>query len=288
MLTDSTASLAPGQADQSGIEIIALQVVLDGVSSTEGEPGVTGSEVTAALRAGIPVTTSRPRPEAFAHAYREIAERGAQAAVSVHLSGAMSGTYEAATRAARTSPVPVTVVDSRTLAMALGFAALRGAEAAAIGASVTEVGDVVRRQADASVAYFLVDSLEYLRRGGRIGAARALIGSALAVKPLLTVTEGVVRPYERVRTRAKAVGRLEDLALNACLPALDGGQSVRLAVHHLGAPDAGRELTERLGDRLRQRGIEIDIVVSEVSAALGVHVGPGMLGVVVAPLIGLP
>lgn len=285
VLTDSTASLPPGQADQAEIEIIALQVVLDGVSSAEGGTGVTGADVAAALRAGRPVTTSRPHPEAFANAYREVARRGARAAVSVHLSGAISGTYDAAVRAAETAPLSVTVVDSRTMAMALGFAALRGAEVAATGASAAEVCDVIRRQADESVAYFSVDSLEYLRRGGRIGAAQALIGSALAVKPLLTLTDGVVRPHERVRTRAKAVGRLEELAVGACGSALDRGQSVRLAVHHLDDPDAGEELAERLGDRLREHGVDPQIVVSEVSAVLGVHVGPGTLGVVVAPMV---
>ena len=288
VLTDSTASLPPGQPDQTEIEIIALQVVLDGVSSPEGESGVTGSDVAAALGAGKTVTTSRPHPEAFAHAYRKVADRGARAAVSVHLSGAISSTYDAALRAASTAPIPVTVVDSRTLAMALGFAAVRGAEAAATGASIAEVSDVIRRQANASVAYFSVDSLEYLRRGGRIGTAQALIGSALAVKPLLTVTDGVVRPYERVRTRTKAVARLEELAVSACVSADDGGPSVRLAVHHLDDPDAGHELGDRLGHRLRELGIDPQIVVTEVSAVLGVHVGPGTLGVVVAPMVGLP
>ena len=112
---------------------------------------------------------------------------------------------------------------------------------------------------------------------------RRCIGSALAVKPLLTVADGVVRPYERVRTRAKAVSRLEDLAVAACVAALDGGQPVRVAVHHLDDADAGRELEQRLVLRLRERGVDPQIVVSEVSAVLGVHVGPGTLGVVVSP-----
>ncbi len=165
--------------------------------------------------AGKTVTTSRPHPEAFA---TRLPRRGRTRRPGCRL-GASERRHLRDLRRRRTCrsrrlPIPVTVVDSRTLAMALGFAVLRGAEAAAAGASVAEVGDVIRRQAEASVAYFCVDSLEYLRRGGRIGAAQALIGSALAVKPLLTVADGVVRPYERVRTRAKAVGRLEDLAVS--------------------------------------------------------------------------
>lgn len=284
VVTDSTASVAPDQAAAAGIEIVALQVVLDGVSSAEGGPGATAPDVAAALRAGRVVTTSRPTPEAFASAYRDLAARGASAAVSVHLSRRISGTYDAAVVAARAAPIPVTVVDSRTLAMAMGFAVLSGGQAAAAGADANEVSELVRRQAEASVSYFVVDSLEYLRRGGRIGAAQALLGSALAVKPLLTVAAGIIRPYARVRTRAKAVARLSELALEAAAAALDSGGSTRVAVQHLDAAAAAVELAERLDAQLAEVGaLHPPVVVSELSAVLGVHAGPGTLGVVVSP-----
>lgn len=284
MVTDSTASLAPGQADRSGIGVVALQVVLDGVSHPEGGPDATGGDVAAALRAGRKVSTSRPTPDAFALQYREAAERGASAAVSVHLSGKISGTYDAAVVAARSAPIPVTVIDSRTLALAMGFAVLSGAEAAHAGAGAGEIAELVRRQTAASVAFFSVDSLEYLRRGGRIGAAQALLGSALAVKPLLTVADGIIQPHERVRTRAKAVARLADLAFEACRSALEQGSAPRVAVHHLddlaGATDLASGLTGRLAELATPQP---PVVVSEISAVLGVHVGPGTLGVVVSP-----
>jgi DegV family protein with EDD domain len=286
VVTDSTASLAPDAADRAGLVVVALQVVLDGTSAPEGTDGVAAGKVAAALRSGRTVTTSRPSPESFSSGYREAAERGAESAVSVHLSGGISSTYEAAVLAARSAPIPVTVLDSRTLAMALGFAALAGADAAAAGGTVRDVVSVISRRAASSVAYFYVDSLEYLHRGGRIGAAQALLGSALAVKPLLTVKDGVIQPYERVRTTAKAVGRLEDLALTACAT-VSRPAELQLAVHHLDDPAGAHQLADRLQARLGEQRSDLpeppEIVVSEMSAVLGVHVGPGTLGVIVSP-----
>jgi DegV family protein with EDD domain len=147
------------------------------------------------------------------------------------------------------------------------------------------VAELVRERAGRSVAYFYVDSLDHLRRGGRIGAAQALLGSALAVKPLLTVAGGVIRPYERVRTAAKALSRLEDLAVTACLEAGRRGE-VELAVHHLDDPEAAAELGRRLSVRVAERGQpRPQVISSEMSAVLGVHVGPGTLGVVVSPRV---
>jgi DegV family protein with EDD domain len=173
------------------------------------------------------------------------------------------------------------VVDSMTLAMAVGFAALSGAAVARSGAAPEEVASTVRHRAAASTTYFYVDSLEYLRRGGRIGAAAAMLGSALAVKPLLTVIDGEIRPYERVRTESKALTRLEELSLAAFDRAAGVHDLVDIAVHHLDNADGARRLVDSLRGRVRVG----DIVISEVSAVLGVHVGPGTLGIVVSPRV---
>ena len=133
----------------------------------------------------------------------------------------------------------------------------------------------------ASTTYFYVDSLEYLRRGGRIGMAAAMLGSALAVKPLLTVAEGEIRPYERVRTQSKALTRLWELSLAALERAASTHGLADVAVHHLDNPDGAQRLVDRLSGRV-QVG---EIVISEVSAVLGVHVGPGTLGIVVSPRV---
>ena len=241
---------------------------------------VTPAEVARALRAGRSVTTSRPGPNAFVQVYRELAEAGFDSVVSAHLSRAVSGTIDAAAVAAPDASVPVTVVDAGTVAMATGFAVLAGARAARSGASAGEVAEAVERSAAASTTYFCVADLEHLRRGGRIGAAAALVGSALAVKPLLTVQNGMIRPYERVRTTARAHARLAELALAALAKAAATHSVVDLAIHHLDDLAAAEHLSAALRDRVIVPG---EVVIAELSAVLGVHVGPGTLGVVISP-----
>ena len=280
VVTDSTASLGPERAERAEVRIIPLQVVVNGITRLEGDPGTTPALVAAALRAGQPVTTSRPAAAAFDATYAGLAEAGYEQIVSVHLSGAMSGTCDAARLAASRAPVPVTVVDTRTLTMGTGFAALAGAAAAASGKNAERVAAAVTACAAGAVTYFSVDQLDHLRRGGRIGAAAALLGAALAVKPLLTVADGVIKPYERVRTASRALARLEELGLAALARAAGHSATVDVAVHHLDNLPGARTLVERLQGRVSSIG---DISVSEVSAVIGVHVGPGMLGVVIAP-----
>jgi DegV family protein with EDD domain len=279
LVTDSTSSLGPEQAAGAGVAVVSLQVVIDGRSRPETE--VAAAEVAAALRAGRSVTTSRPTPEALASTYAGAARRGAGAVVSVHLSAKISGTCAAAEQAAEAAPVPVTVLDCGTLAMAAGFAVLAAAAAAASGRPVEEVVRLARDRAAASTTYFYVDTLEFLRRGGRIRPAAAMVGTALSVKPLLTVADGEIRPLERVRTESRALARLEELGLAALAQAAGESEHVDVAVHHLDNPEGAARLVRRLRDRVS--GCEI--AVSEVSAVIGVHVGPGMLGVVISPRI---
>jgi DegV family protein with EDD domain len=279
VVTDSTSSLAPQQAVRANVRVIPLQVVMDGRSRPEGE--VSAAEVAAALRGGRPVSTSRPTPEVIRATYAELAADGYQAVVSVHLSGEVSGTAAAAEVAAASAALPVRVVDSRVLGMATGFAVLAGAAAARSGADAEAVAALVLRRAAASSTFFSVDDLVHLRRGGRISAASAVFGTALAVKPLLTVSDGRIQPYERVRTASRALARLEELAVQALDQAKGHCDGVDIAVHHLDNPDGAARLVEALQPRVPDG----EVVVSELSAVLGVHVGPGTLGVVVAPAV---
>jgi DegV family protein with EDD domain len=279
VVTDSTSSLDPADAARADVSIIPLQVVIDDVSRPESDVGP--REVAGALRAGRRVSTSRPTPDMIKNTYAELAAAGRDAIVSVHLSSKISGTCGAAQVAAASVDIPITVVDSMTLAMAAGYAVLAGAEVARSGAPPTEVVGQIRRRAAAATTYFYVDSLEYLRRGGRIGTAAAMLGSALAVKPLLTVTDGEIRPYERIRTESKALTRLEELGLEALAQAAGSNGAVDVAVHHLDNPEGARRLVERLRGRVHSGSV----VISEVSAVLGVHVGPGTVGIVVSPRV---
>jgi DegV family protein with EDD domain len=253
--------------------------VIGEVSRPESE--VQPWEVARALREDRQVSTSRPAPGVIEKTYAELAGAGYDAIVSVHLSSKISGTCAAAQVAAASVDIPIKVVDSKTLAMATGYAVLTGAETARSGAAPDEVVSTVRRRAAASTTYFYVDSLEYLRLGGRIGAATPMLGSALTVKPLLTVADGEIRPYERVRTESQALTRLEELSLAALEQAATAYGVVDIAVHHLDNPGGAHRLLDRLSGREQVGGI----VISELSAVLGVHVGPGTLGIVVSPRV---
>lgn len=273
VVTDSTAYLPDGLADELSVRVVPLQVVLGGRSGAEGSE-VTPAQVAAALAAWVPVSTSRPTPAEFAAVYREALEGGADGVVSLHLSRELSGTWDSARlAAAEVGAGSIRVVDSRSAAMGLGFAVLAAAEAAAKGGSREEVYAAAVGTAERTTTLFYVDTLEHLRRGGRIGAAQALLGTALSVKPILHVREGRIVPLEKVRTVSKGIARLEALAVAA---AGDGPADV--AVHHLAAAERAAQLAERLRSRLpRVR----QFYASEVGAVVGAHVGPGVLGVVV-------
>ena len=274
VVTDSTAYLPPEVVREHGVRVVPLQVVVGGTSYDEGS-GVSSATVADALRTWTPVSTSRPGPHAFLSAYEEAAGEGYDAVVSVHLSADMSGTYESAALGAKESPVPVRVVDSRALGMALGFAVVSAAEAAAAGADADDVAAAAEKRAAASSTVFYVDTLEYLRRGGRIGSAAAFLGSALAIKPLLHLVDGRIEPLEKVRTSAKAIARLEEISAERA-----GSGAVDAAVHHLANANRAATLAERLRARLDGLG---HLHVSEVGAVVGAHVGPGMLAVVISP-----
>lgn len=274
IVTDSTAYLPELVVAAREIAVVPLQVVIGATAYTEGSPTTT-SIVADALRTGTPVSTSRPAPAAFLDAFERAAASGAEGVVSVHLSAEMSGTYDSAALAARESPVPVQVVNSRSLGMGLGYGVLAAADAADAGASLDAAAAAAAKRAGAADIVFYVDTLEYLRRGGRIGAGAAFLGSALAMKPLLHLVDGHVAPLEKVRTSARAISRLEDLAAERA-----GDAEVDLAVHHL----ANEQRAQALADRLRFRLPNLrDLYLSEVGAVVGAHVGPGMLAVVVAP-----
>ena len=273
VVTDSTAHLPPGLAERHGLRVVPLQLAVGGVARDEGD--ITTAEAAQALKEWRPITTSRPAPERFADTYRAAADAGATAIVSVHLSAAMSGTVDAARLAAADAPVPVTVVDSGTLGLGLGFAALTASAAALTGAAADQVADAAARRAALTRTLIYVDTLEHLRRGGRIGAAATLLGSALMVKPLLGITDGRITPLEKVRTSSRALARLEELAV-----AEAADRPVDLGVQHLAAAARAEALADRLRDRIPRAH---DVHVAEVGPVVGAHVGPGMIGVVVAP-----
>ena len=275
VVTDSTAHLPEGFAERHAVRVVPLRVLINGRAVLDGVD-IGPAELAAAFAGRQEVTTSRANPDEFLVVYRDLLAAGASGVVSVHLSRELSGTWESARLAAEeVGPERVRVVDSRTTVMGLGFAALRAAAAAAGGSAVDEVERIAAQAAASTRTFFALETLEYLRRGGRIGAGAALLGTALAVKPVLHVEDGRIVPLEKVRTTGRAVARLVDLAVAAA-----GDDPVRLAVHHLSAPGRAAELATRLDERVPASA---GCLVSEVGAVIGAHTGPGMLGVVVCP-----
>lgn len=276
VVTDSTSYLPPGVATERGIRVVALEVRLGDRRGLEGVDLGT-AELSAALSdRTLEVATSRPTPAQFVRAFRESFDAGAEGVVSVHLSRELSGTWEAARIAAdEVDGDRIRVVDSRATAMGLGYAVLAACDAAAAGAGVAAVEEAAAAVAGRCRMYFCVDSLDRLRRGGRIGAAAALLGTALAVKPLLHMVHGRIVPLEKVRTTARAAQRLVELAAAAA-----GDGAVDVAVQHLGAAQRAEALATQLRNRLP---VATGVLVSEVGAVIGTHTGLGLLGVVVVP-----
>ena len=277
LVVDSTAYLPADLLAGTGICVVPVHVIVGGHAYDETADEIGIRRVAEALRAWQPVTTSRPSPERFRRVFVQAAESGATAVVCVTLSSHMSGTFESARMAAKEVEIDVRVIDSRTVGMALGFAALAGASVASADGSADDVADIVERKAWGSTSLFYVDTLEYLRRSGRISAARATIGQALQVKPILQIADGEVIPLDRVRTSSKAIGRLTELVL-----ASTQGRAVEIAVQHLDAADRAHDLASTLREALPTTRI----VECPLGAVVGAHTGPGIVAVAVSPLIG--
>jgi DegV family protein with EDD domain len=274
VVTDSTAYLPPDLVRTHRLTVVPLTVVLNGAEGLEGVETYPEDAARALSGRRVSVSTSRPAPEQFAEVYRTLLAGGADALASVHLSAELSGTVEAARLAAAEFGDRIAVVDSRSTGMGLGFPVLAAAATAAGGADLDGVHRAALDAIDRTTIFFYVDTLEFLRRGGRINAAEALLGTALSVKPIMHMPDGRIVVRDKARTASRGVARLVDLAVEAA-----GDAEVDLAVHHLAAPQRAEQLvaalTARLGDRLR------DTYVTEAGAVVAVHAGPGLACVVI-------
>ncbi len=272
IVSDSTGYLSE-DLTPPGLTIVPLAVILDGQTFDEGVQ-LSPAEVADALRRKATVTTSRPAPSKFAETYAALAAEGYDHVVSVHLSADMSGTYDAARIAAREASIPVQVVDARTVGTALGFAARSACDVVAAGGTADEAASAAQRRALASRTWLVVDSLDQLRRGGRIGSAQALLGNALMVKPILEVRDGTIAPLEKQRTMSRAVARMAEIATKAA-----GTGPADVVVQHCSAPERSAELAATLRAALPTATIHL----VEVGAVISAHVGLGTVSVAVCP-----
>lgn len=274
VVCDSTCYLPAELIASQGIETVSLYVSIDGTQQRETEIGDYGAFFERLRSSEGAATTSQPSVGDFAAVYEPLLAGGLEI-VSVHISAGISGTFEAAGQARERLSEEgkggerIRLFDSRSAAGGMGLCALGAAAAAkggADGAATLARAEKVREELK---MWFAVDTLEYLRRGGRIGGARAWIGAALKIKPILTLEEEIT-PVERVRTRSRAIERLRGYARERHESGLDAW-----VVQHIRDDETAKQLAD---DCREIFGCE-PAFVSEIGAVLGAHVGPGLLGV---------
>ncbi|MEO8743738.1 MAG: DegV family protein [Candidatus Dormiibacterota bacterium] len=268
IVTDSTADLPPELAKARSVSVVPLTLNLDDKSLLDGVE-ITPAEFYRRLPAATThPTTSQPSPGQFAETYRALLADH-DSIVSIHISEKLSGTYASARHAAEmTDPKRVRVVDSELVSMSLGLVTLVAASLAAKGAEAETIEAKVLDMRSQVQTYFSVATLEFLRRGGRIGRANALLGSVLQVKPVLCIRDGLVTPLERVRTFERALHRVVELTRE-----VDRGHGVCIIVGHADAEaDA-----ERIGRELDP--IAETLMIQPLGPVVGAHAGPGVVGV---------
>lgn len=275
IVTDSTADLEPDLASELGITVVPLTVTLAGRSYLDGVE-IRASEFYQRLAAADTVaSTSQPSPARFAEVYSDLLGTHDEV-ISLHISSRLSGTYAAASQGAEISGQgQVTVVDTEQVSMPLALLVLAAARLAEAGESAGSIHARLRPIQDAMRVYFMVGTLEFLRRGGRIGRASALVGSVLQVKPVLTLRGGEVTPVERVRTQDRALARVIELARQ-------GDERLCALVGHAGAGEAANRIAEDLDP------VAETLIVAQLGPVVGAHAGPGTVGVGCYPAKLLP
>jgi fatty acid kinase fatty acid binding subunit len=271
IVTDSTADIPRNLVEQYGISVIP-QILIMGDKTWRDGVDIDPPAFYELLRTSphFPAS-SQPSVVSFQELFTRLAEK-AEGIVAVLISNELSGTLNSARMAASNLPdVPIEIIDSRAVSMQLGFIVLAAARAAAAGGNLSTVVEAARATMGKAGVYFTVDTLEYLHRGGRIGAAAKLFGTALNLKPVLNVRDGVVSPVTKVRTRRKAL----DTLLQELGEQWAGSTRVHAAVLHVAAPDDAAELAARVEAELRP----VEIMSYECGPVIGCHAGPGTVGV---------
>ncbi|UCC86059.1 MAG: DegV family protein [Anaerolineales bacterium] len=276
IVTDSTNYLPPGELEKYDVRVVPLNVHF-GESQTFQE-GVTLNHdqfyAKLAEASELP-TTSQPSPGQFLQIFSELSEAGHDI-LCIVISSRLSGTYQSALDAKSMLPeANIVVIDTYSVASPLGLMVITAAEMAADGHTMEEIVARVEQMKRDMRVYFVVDTLEYLQKGGRIGAAAAFLGTLLKVKPILMLDDGVVKPLDKVRSKRKAIQRL----LSELESHVSPGQPVQAIAMHAQAPGEVQELEAEIRHRFNcQRTI-----FGEVGPVVGTHTGPGLLGAAICP-----
>jgi DegV family protein with EDD domain len=271
VVTDSTAYIPPELVEQYSIRVVPLYLILGEQTWLDGVEIDPPAFYQLLQSTDLFPSTSQPNVSTFQKLFTELAA-DYEGIVAVVISDDLSGTMDSATAAAANmAGVPIEIVDSRGTSVMLAFTALAAARAAAEGKDLAEVAQAARDLVGRVSLYFVVETLEYLHRGGRIGGAAKLLGSALNLKPILEIRDGIVKPVTKIRTRKKALQKLFELLEEQ----LQGDGPIHMGVLNVAAPDEAESLRQELEERFRP----VEMLMTEASPAIGAHAGPGAVGV---------
>lgn len=274
VVTDSTANLSAEFLAENPVRVLPLHLIW-GDQLLRDSIDISASEFyTRLVKSDINPTTSQTTPEEFKQTYSELIENGYDI-LSIHISSKLSGTLDSATQAKMSFPTAkIELVDSLSTSMAMGFHVMAAARAAHNGGSLQECKAIAEKAKTQTGVYFAVDTLEYLKRGGRIGGAAAFLGTALQLKPILELQEGKIEAVERVRTLSKTLDRLLDL-----VEAKVGHEQspLRLCAVHGNAYTQAEELLEKAEKRF-SKVLIAEALIADISPVIGTHTGPGALG----------
>ncbi len=272
IVTDIEAKLTPELMERFDIKTMPLWIHFGEESFQEGVNITRDAFYERLTTGGEFPKTSQATVGQFVELYRPLIEAGHEI-VSIHISGGLSGTYESAVGAARelaTEGAQISVVDSRQASVAQSLMVWRAGEWAEEGLGREEIVARLGPMGKHLRIFFMVDTLEYLRRGGRIGGASAFLGTLLQIKPILTLKDGLIDAHDKARTRNRGLVRLKELIIEAA----QGHTGVDLGVVHVQCPEAAETLAEKLSETLKPKRMMVD----SLGPALGAHTGPGLVG----------
>jgi len=268
--TDSVANLTPELVSEYDIRVIPQRLNWEGVTYQDGVD-ITTSEFYSRLGTAKEIpTTSQPSAWEFKEFFEEIAEEY-DSILCITISDHLSGTLDSALGAKKMLPdIDIEVIDSRSASMGQGFITLAAARAISEGMSLAEAAEIVRQLIPLTKAVFVVDTLEFLHRGGRIGGARRLVGSVLSIKPLLHLVDGKIEPLASVRTKRKALQRAMEIIEADTI----GRGPLHAAVMHAANPTEAEQFKNEVQQRLQP----VELRMTELTPVIGTHTGPGLVG----------
>lgn len=268
IVTDSTADLPVDIIKQYNITVVPLRVNFGNQSYLEGVELTTADFYEKLIKSDKLPTTSQPSPGDFVTVYRQLFKEGAEEIISIHLSKKLSGTYQSAllAKSMMEEDVKITVIDSQLVSMGLGLVVLNAAQAVSENKDNKEIYSIIDNVQQRMNTFFIVDTLDYLQKGGRIGKASSLIGSLLNIKAVLTIEAGEVHAFDKIRGKNKALDRILEIAVQK-----SASQKIQCSIVHANSLETALKLREKLLNNLDCN----EIIISNIGSVVGTHVGPG-------------